>query len=359
MRLSTILAAATAAFALAPAAAAPSRTVVLARLVSPSLGFVATSTGSRTRLLAGDGRSWKDVTPPHVRFQLEDLVFVDRKHGWFVTNDCAAGRALVDRTSDGGRTWRSTHVRPTNCAAGSALALSFVDRLHGWLVRTFENGPGAELARTVDGGRTWSRARELPLLGRVAFRTAREGWLARSDFLAIGNLFVTTDGGLTWRPRTLPLPAGWRDARSFPDVPTFFGVRGVLPVTLFTPRRSGVAFYVTSDGGRSWRAQSVQPVGFRTLLRASPFPRYVPTAVASRSTWWVVPRIAVPRVLVTRDAGRHWRGSSPASVSGVASARIAAAGGTAWLTLLTPRARTQLLATQDAGRTWRRLRVPG
>ena len=349
---------AAAAVVLAPAASAPPR-VVFARLVSPSLGFVATSTGSGTRLLAGDGRSWRDVTPRHARFQPEDLVFLDRKHGWFVTNDCAAGRAIVDRTNDGGRTWRSAHVRPTNCAAGSALALSFVDRLHGWLVRTFENGPGAELARTVDGGRRWSRARELPLLGRVVFRTPRDGWLGRSDLPAFPNLFVTTDGGSTWRPQALPLPLGWRRARAFPDVPTFFGASDVLPVTLFTPRRSGVAFYTTSDGGRSWRVRSVRTVGFRTLLRSSPFPRYVPTAVASPSTWWVVPRIAVPRVLVTRDAGRHWRGSSPAGVSGVASARIAAAGGTAWLTLSTRRGRTRILATRDAGRTWRLLRLPG
>ena len=340
------------------AAAAPPH-VILARLVSPSWGFVATSTGGGTRLLAGDGQTWADVTPPRVRFQPEDLVFVDQRHGWFVTNDCVAGRAIVDRTTDGGRTWTAARVRPTNCAAGSALALSFVDRLHGWLVRTFENAPGAELSRTVDGGRTWSRARELPLLGRVVFRTAREGWLARSDFVAVRNLFVTTDGGSTWRPRTLPLPGGWRNARALPDVPTFFGARGVLPVTLFTARRSAVAFYTTRDGGRNWRVASVRPVSFRTLLRSSPFPRYVPTAVASPTAWWVVRRIAVPRVLVTRDAGRHWRRSSPAGVSGMASARIAAAGGTAWLTLTTRRGRMQLLATRDAGRTWRPLRLPG
>jgi len=350
MRLTALLAVAGAA-ALTPATTARSH-VAVARLVSPSLGFVATSTGSRTRLFAVNGRSWRDVTPPHVRFQPEDLVFVDRKHGWLVTNDCAAGRALVDRTNDGGRTWRSAHVRSTNCAAGSALALSFVDRLHGWLVRTFENAPGADLSRTVDGGRTWSRARELPLLGRVVFRTTRDGWLARSDSLAVRNLFVTTDGGLTWRPRTLPLPAGWRDARALPDVPTFFGARGVLPVTLFTPRRSGVAFYVTSDIGRSWRVQSVRPVGFRTLLRSNPFPRYVPTAVSSPNDWWLVPRIAAPRVLVTSDAGRHWRGSRP-SLAGASFARIDAFGPSAWLTL-----GPQLLATGDGGRSWRRLRVP-
>ena len=84
MRLTALLAVAGAA-ALTPATTARSH-VAVARLVSPSLGFVATSTGSRTRLFAVNGRSWRDVTPPHVRFQPEDLVFVDRKHGWLVTS---------------------------------------------------------------------------------------------------------------------------------------------------------------------------------------------------------------------------------------------------------------------------------
>src|SRR5438067_8385485 len=202
MRLIALLAVAGVAASM-PAAAAPPQ-VVLVRLVAPSWGLVVTSTGSRTRLLAGDGQAWKDVTPPRVRFQPEDLVFLDRKHGWFATNDCAAGRALVDRTTDGGRTWAAAHVVPTNCAAGSALALLFLDRRHGWLVRTIENGPGAQLSSTADGGRTWSRGRDLPLIGRVAFRSRRDGWLGRSDFRALPNLFVTAVGGRTWPPRTPP-----------------------------------------------------------------------------------------------------------------------------------------------------------
>src|ERR671929_1262714 len=177
---------------LLPASAAAPH-VALVRLVSPSWGYVVTSTGSRTRLLAGDGRTWKDVTPPHVRFQPEDLVFLDRKHGWFATNDCAAGRAAVDRTSDGGRTWAAAHVLPTNCAAGSALALSFLDRRNGWLVRTIENGPGAQLAATSDGGRTWSRSRDLPMLGRVALpEPARR--LARAKRLPHPPEFVRDSG---------------------------------------------------------------------------------------------------------------------------------------------------------------------
>ena len=144
-----------------------------------------------------------------------------------------------------------------------------------------------------------------------------------------------------------------------PDVPTFFGAHGVLPVTLFSPQRSGIAFYVTSDGGQSWRAESVQPVGFRTLLRSNPFPRYVPTVVASRRTWWAVAGIALPRVLVTYDAGRHWRASRPPALLGASVARIDAVGSTsAWLTQATRSGQTQLLGTEDGGHSWRRLGVP-
>jgi photosystem II stability/assembly factor-like uncharacterized protein len=362
--VAVIVAVAAAAATLASASAAPSRTaganVVLAELVSPSFGLVATTSRSRTRLLVTAGRMWRDITPPRALFQPEDLVFLDRKHGWFVTNDCVAGRALVHRTSDGGRTWKAAQVRSTNCAAGSSLSLSFADRTHGWLVRTFLNGPGSELSRTVDGGRAWRRAHDLPLLGRIAFRTARQGWLARSAVRYTANLFVTSDGGATWRRRLLPPPPRWRRARLLPDVPTFFGVRGVLPVALHGGHGSGVAFYLTSDGGRTWRVRRVQPVRFSTLIGQSAFPRYVPTAVASPREWWVVSGIAVPRVLVTSDAGRHWLASRPPAPEGSSVWQIDAADTTvAWLTLRTRRGRTLLLATADGGRSWRRVAVPG
>ena len=348
--------------AAAPAPATES-SIVLARLVSPGFGIVATSSASGTRLLARlDGRLWRDVTPRRALFQPEDIVFVDRRYGWFVANDCAEARANVYRTSDGGRTWHSVPVDATNCAAGSALALSFIDHDHGWLVRTFENAPAADLQRTDDGGATWTRVSELPLLGRVAFRTAREGWLARSDFVGgdVGGptLLATRDGGRTWARKTLVLPPAWRRARSFPDLPTFFGARGVLPVTLFTPRRSAIAFYATRDGGRSWTLRAVQPVGYRTLLRATPFPRYVPSAIASPEVWWAVAGIARTRVLVTTDAGRHWSASRPATPARATLAAITSAGrASAWLAIGSVRER-RLLASSNAGRTWRPLVPP-
>jgi photosystem II stability/assembly factor-like uncharacterized protein len=326
--------------------------VVLARLVSPSYGVAVVSTADRPRVVAVAGRTLRDVTPPRTLFQAEDLLFADRRHGWFVSNDCAAGRALVHRTRDGGRSWRATPVRATNCAAGSALALAFADLRHGWLVRTFENAPGAELERTEDGGATWRRVSDLPQLGRVVFRTARDGWLARADLAGEPSLFRSVDGGRTWTRRRVAPPRRWRQADVLPDLPRFFGRRGVLPVTLSGRHGSAVAFYVTADAGATWRPRAVQALRFRALLPGIPFPRYAPTSVVSPSVWWVVTRIRPARVRVTTDGGRHWSISAPPSPARPSSASISGAGRSAWLAL-GPR----LLASDDLGRSWRPLDV--
>jgi photosystem II stability/assembly factor-like uncharacterized protein len=345
--------------AVAVAAPASNPSIALARVVSPTFGVVATSSDSGTRLLARiDGRGWRDVTPPRAPFQPEDIVFLDRKRGWFVANDCVAGRASVYRTSDGGRTWSSARVDPTNCAAGSALALSFIDGEHGWLVRTVENAPHADLERTNDGGVTWTKVSGLPFLGRVAFRTPREGWLARSHVVGGPNLLTTRNGGRTWTRRTLVLPPAWQSARAFPDVPKFFGTHGVLPVTLSAPRRSAIAFYTTRDGGRTWAVRAVQPVGYRTLLLHNPLPRYVPSGIATVDVWWAVAGVTRPRVLVTSDGGRHWSASRPGAPTRATFAAITAAGrASAWLTLRSTR-ETRLLASSNGGRSWRRLVLP-
>jgi photosystem II stability/assembly factor-like uncharacterized protein len=213
-------------------------------------------------VLLASGGTWQDVTPRLPRLGpttrplvpvVHDSVFVDRQHGWVASNECVAGKAFVSRTADAGRTWRTVPVPATNCSAGSRLDLFFLDRRHGWLVRIFLNGNVQHLSRTTDGGRTWRTVLEgLPAVGTVVFRTRLDGWLARAEFLG-GALYATRDGGRTWRRRALDLPRGWEGARVLADAPRFFGAQGVLPVDLQRGGRAAVVFYVTGDGGRTWR----------------------------------------------------------------------------------------------------------
>src|SRR3954467_7104997 len=117
--------------ALARGEIAARRVLGLARLQSPSLGVAAVYNGVRCGtycksltphiFVTGDSHSWREVTPPHLLLEVEDVVFSTPGAGWVVANDCAAARAFFYRTRNGGHTWRRTRAPEVNCAAGSRL----------------------------------------------------------------------------------------------------------------------------------------------------------------------------------------------------------------------------------------------
>lgn len=315
-------------------------------------------TSYRPRIfLSDDGHAWQEITPRRILWELQDVVFSTGVVGWVVANDCAAGKAFVYRTTNGGRTWRSAPVRPTNCSAGSRLDLSFSDNKHGWLLNVFENGNRTPLEHTRDGGKTWTElAASAPLKGRIAFATPRDGWLARSDFAGPQQLYATRNGGRSWRRRLVTVPRGWRGAQLFPDAPTFFGNRGVLPVSLARGKRTAVAFYVTSDAGKTWQPRATRPIKF-ALMACKPFARYVPTSVVSPSVWWIAAGRRHSFIEVTTDAGESWHVSTPSNLPSVISSEISARDARrAWVT--TAGLRGALYATGNGGRTWRRLSFP-
>jgi photosystem II stability/assembly factor-like uncharacterized protein len=310
-------------------------------LVSGTFGF---ATCGQHVFVTRDSRTWRDVTPPRLRSSVIDVVFINARTGWVVTNDCTAGRASVHRTSDGGRTWARTPVKPTNCAAGSRLELSFLDSKHGWLVRIYENGNQTGLDRTVDGGRVWAHG-GVPVKGSVVFRTTRQGFAARPDFRGWG-LLLTSDGGRTWRRHALAAPPGWTGAAVAPDRPSFFGRDGVLPADLVLGKRRAVAFYLTHDGGRTWQAGPVRRVGLPITRDSNPFVFYAPVSVPRASTWWLAPTGRT--IAVTTDGGRHWRLERRPK----GTTLTAADGRHAWLS------GDGLFRTSDGGGSWHRL-TPG
>jgi photosystem II stability/assembly factor-like uncharacterized protein len=271
-----------------------------------------------------------------------------------LTNDCAGGRAAVHRTHDGGRTWRSTPVQSVGCSTLSGIRLGFIDPVHGWL--NYRSGQDAFfLLVTADGGATWRSAGLLPFWGGVTFRTHREGWLARVDWRRTQQLHVSRDGGRTWRRRVVAPPRAWVGARLFPDVPTFFGSRGVLPVTMTRGAASAVAFYASADGGRTWRLRKVRSVEFEPERPHNPFVFYVPVSVVSPDIWWFADGRSRPSVSVTADAGRTWRRFAS---SGLPRSRWWTINATsvsqAWVSAYTT-TRSVLFATSTGGRSWRRL----
>ena len=129
-------------------------------------------------------------------------------------------------------------------------ATSFIDAARGWAVGEIADGGGSLVQRTTDGGRTWevlyADGAGFPLTD-VCFTDEIHGWAVSSSGTLVGNLIATTYGGHSWVEQ---FGAGPMRSVDFTD--NLHGVvRGLdgdspqRPITL-----------ITSDGGRTW---SIQP----------------------------------------------------------------------------------------------------
>jgi photosystem II stability/assembly factor-like uncharacterized protein len=237
-------------------------------------------TGDGFVLRTTNGRRWTRLGAPHlVRIQ-----FVDARVGFGLTRD-----GVVVVSGDAGVTWVEAR------APGLVQSECFATREHGWIAR------GGSVWTTRDGGRRWTRARlrtgslEVPELGC----RGDDAWVVFHEGAAAGtegyHVFRSLAGG-PWRA-VLASPF----QRRLPSISNYagpFDVRGnglaVFTGTCAPCDGAGTATIVrTLDGGRSF-------------TRATPFHRYVPTAVSfvdARRGWLVTRGI----LWSTHDGGRRWR----------------------------------------------------
>lgn len=213
------------------------------------------------------GSTWFDVTPKEVRGAfIAGADYLDADHGWLAVAG-GAKPLTVYRTADGGKSWART---PTNFTS-LGVQVQFIDVKRGWIMVHQGVAAGSEavtLLGTDDGGATWTIVNEgtpkntapgrLPFGGGktgFGFSDDKHGWVTGYQPVeGRAYLFVTSDGGATWRATDLPLP---RDhARSWLSTlpPSFFSAtEGLLPVTFGEPGQP-TAFYATHDGGKTWEA---------------------------------------------------------------------------------------------------------
>ena len=326
-------------------------------------------------------RTWADVTPAAARPLLAtpnagevlDAVNGDRAYlavtGSARESATAVGTTVLFGTADGGRTWtESARLR----APGTVSLLTFAGGEDGWLVLDEGAAMGRDavrMYRTTDGGRHWSLTARTPPLASsagtgipvvcdkagVAFATSAAGWLTSVCVVGLRDeLLVSRDGGATWAPQPLPLPAGvCGDAGCTLTGPQFTGGTGFLMVgvaagtpTLLTTRNLGQSwaplplpahagrypritffgpaegvlvpagsqgalgdvFYTTSDGGQTWRPVP-QGVHFTQLGAAIDF-------VSPQTGFaWIqggdAAGGAAPKMYVTANSGRTWTAFAP------------------------------------------------
>jgi photosystem II stability/assembly factor-like uncharacterized protein len=329
------------------------------------------------------GGTWITATPKHVRSagdavaRIGDIQFVDRDHGWLSAADVFGGFPLprnapssrhmeIDRTTDGGRTWRAS--APPRCLeACGGTHLSFVDTQRGFVIA--EQG----LFATSDGGATWTRVARPHFSGRIAFLDMRHGvgvsdpsrWGGPQSAVPFGGgiPYRTTDGGRTWLRVPLAPPAAYAGWERTASPVRFFGPKGVLPVRYRDPRThtQRLVVYTSADGGRSWRPQLVPAkVRWSRAFFTWGVPADGLLSAASPCVWIV----NGSRVLhLTTDAGRSWRTVRPVDLPARATIGqvqfLSADDG--WAVVWLPKGTGgsgALVRTTDGGLTWTPLAPP-
>ena len=352
--------------------------------VSPDVGWIAESKAS----LAGPtvlyrttdgGRTWQQQLtwdgpgPTQVRFS------ADGAQGLVV----GQGGVPIFRTADAGAHWQRMALPPQ---ADLVAQLYFLNAREGWVVSYLNQAtPGfAGVFHTTDGGQHWTQTARLDvnlefsngnlggsLQGSLVYSDSSTGWFAPAAYsgtdipLVPPFLYVTRDGGKTWKVRTLGTPVGVKMNSGTADIrpPQFFNRRqGVLIVTVAStppgpdqsnqaPFVQGTYAYSTTDGGDHW--SDPRPVVFPV---ASEFLRAI-TIVDART--WVI--LDGPQIARTTDGGASWvvlAGGLPPNAQVGAVDFQDATNGWAEVVIASTRPTLAMYRTTDGGAHWTKVSVP-
>jgi photosystem II stability/assembly factor-like uncharacterized protein len=352
--------------------------------VSPEVGWIAESKASVAgptvvyRTTDG-GRSWQQQLtwdgpgPTQVRFS------ADGEQGLVV----GQGGVPIFRTSDGGAHWQRMALPPQ---ADQIALLYFLNAREGWVVSYLNQAtPGfAGIFHTTDGGQRWSQSARLDvnlefshgqlggsLQGSIVFSDSGTGWfvpvaVSGTDIPVVPPfLYVTHDGGKTWKVQTLGTPVGVKMNSGTADIrpPQFFNQhQGVLMVTVVStptgpdqsnqaPFVQGTYAYSTTDGGDHW--SDPVPVVFPVAIE---FLRSI-TIVDART--WVI--LDGSRIARTTDGGATWvvlAGGLPANAQVGAVDFEDATNGWAEVVIASAHPTLAMFRTTDGGTHWTKVSVP-
>lgn len=209
---------------------------------------------------------------------------------------------------------------PITASIGYISGLAFSDRMHGWVLGIPTDGKGsrygedAVMRTSTNGGETWhpvpapftkvavyTDERQIYKIKNLRFANTRDGWAFDPA------LFLTHDGGLTWRYEQM---AGSIKALE-PKDGTVWVIENICK-TAFGSRTCKLRLVTSDDMGQTWQDAPNQPetVGEQTqLVRVSKQEAYLYSEgeVTKPHTWSCGLTNDYDSLLLrTKDGGRTW-----------------------------------------------------
>jgi photosystem II stability/assembly factor-like uncharacterized protein len=265
------------------------------------------------------------------------------------------------RSTDRGDSWERRQLPPAG--GGGPWSISFVDGSNGWALRpgvpaTQCQSAGAQVWRTSDGAKTWKKVAEAfadhesanglgsrQCKDSISFVDLQHGFVTAWDDNFRPTIYMSGDGGATWKASTLPDPPGFKT------------IAGGDALHAQKVRRLGSTYLVSAygmqpSGGKSYVFRSID--GAHWNYAADLPDAYMEVVYLTDSKWL---QILLPgQSMETTNAGRTWHpfasdytqaaGVPPQIVFGDASAGYATVRGSIQRTL-------------DGGLHWSYIKTPG
>ena len=294
-------------------------------VVSDRVAWASGAKGTVLRTI--DGEHWQVLKVPDAEaLDFRDIEAWDENNAIALSIGSGASSNVL-KTTDGGRTWRRVfaNTEPT----GFWDAITFWDREHGALFGDPVRGR-FQVFTTSDGGESWTSG---PEAGMPAALENEGAFAASGSCLAAGpgrglafvtggasesRVFVSMDGGRSFRVSTSPVPAGAASKGLFSLA--WLGAKTLLTVggDYKEPGLEGIKASLSLDGGQRWMSVPSNP-GFLSSVVRGPGPNSL-VAVGLAGTG------------MSADGGRTWTaiGQAPYNTAGFAEGGDPKARGAGW-----------------------------
>ena len=285
--------------------------------INADTGYIGGATGRLIKTTDG-GATWTALTSG-VTTSIYALFALSADNVWFGSSSTSA----LKQSTDYGVTWT---VKTPSGLTQSIWSIYFTDVLHGW-VATQNSG---KVYYTKDGGATWSNATAFAsaVPNTVFFVDTLTGFVTNNNALG-GNVFKTTDGGVTYTGTVLP-----------PGIDFTYDVSGSAAAVYLVGRYGLI--YKSTDLGATWTPLYTQ-VTTRSFREVKFVTEDIGYAVGGSTTT----ADSLGTIYKTTDAGNTWSLFYGDLRSMVYS--LAMPSSTTWYAA---NYRNRVYKTTDGGATW-------